>query len=159
MNGLLQDLRYAARQLRKSPGFTTIAVLTLALGIGANTAIFSAVYAVLLKPLPFQNADRLAMIFKKNPSRSWTRNAISPAEFLAWRSQRHAFEDIAAYHQSHCVLNLGGAVEEDPCETVTSNLFPMLGVAPMHGRTFTIEEDQPKTPKVVILSYGLWQRL
>src|SRR4029077_15740568 len=99
-----RDLLFGVRTLRKSPGFTAVAVLTLALGIGANTVIFSAVYAVLLKPLPFKDSDRLVFIEKKNPPRGWTRNPISPAEIIAWHDQSGAFEDIAAYTQRNCVL-------------------------------------------------------
>ena len=154
---LMQDLHFGLRLLRKNPGFTSIAVLTLALAIGANTAIFSAVYAVLIKPLPFKNADRLVFILKKNVPRGWSRNPIAPAEILAWRNQT-AFEDFAAYTESSCVLTGAGEAEEDPCETITSNLFPLLGVAPYRGRSFTSEEDKAGVPRVVILSYGLWQR-
>jgi putative ABC transport system permease protein len=153
-----QDLRFGLRMLRKNPGFTSIAVLTLALAIGANTAIFSAVYAVLIKPLPFKNADRLVFILKKNVPRGWSRNPISPAEILAWRSQTEAFEDFGAYTESSCVLTGAGEAEEDPCEVITSNLFPLLGVAPYRGRTFTPEEDKTQAPRAAILSYGLWHR-
>lgn len=155
---LIQDLHFGLRILRKNPGFTSIAVLTLALAIGANTAIFSAVYAVLIKPLPFRNADRLVFILKKNDPRGWSRNPISPAEILAWRNQTETFEDFAAYTESSCVLTGAGNAEEDPCETITSNLFPLLGVAPYRGRSFTSEEDKAGVPGAVILSYGLWQR-
>ena len=154
---LMQDLHFGLRLLRKNPGFTSIAVLTLALAIGANTAIFSAVYAVLIKPLPFKNADRLVFILKKNAPRGWSRNPISPAEILAWRNQTEAFEDFAAYTESSCVLTGAGETEGDPCETITSNLFPLLGVAPYRGRNFTSEEDKAEVPRAVILSYGLWQ--
>jgi len=154
---LIQDLHFGLRILRKNPGFTSIAVLTLALAIGANTAIFSAVYAVLIKPLPFKNADRLVFILKKTPPRGWSRNPISPAEILAWRNQTEAFEDFAAYTESSCVLTGAGETEGDPCETITSNLFPLLGVAPYRGRNFTSEEDKAEVPRAVILSYGLWQ--
>src|SRR5207248_10983097 len=119
-------LRFGVRTLRKSPGFTAVAVLTLALGIGANTVIFSAVYAVLLKPFPFKDSDRLVFIEKKNPPRGWTRNPISPAEILAWRDQSGAFEDIAAYTQRTCVLTGAGEAEEDLCEIIFSNLFALL---------------------------------
>jgi predicted permease len=153
-----QDLRFGLRMLRKNPGFTSIAVLTLALAIGANTAIFSAVYAVLIKPLPFQNADRLVFILKKNVPRGWSRNPISPADILAWRSQTEAFEDFGAYTESSCVLTGAGEAEEDPCEVITSNLFPLLGVAPYRGRTFTPEEDKTQAPRAAVLSYGLWHR-
>jgi putative ABC transport system permease protein len=155
---LMQDLHFGLRLLRKNPGFTSIAVLTLALAIGANTAIFSAVYAVLIKPLPFKNADRLVFILKKNVPRGWSRNPISPAEILAWRNQTEAFDDFAAYTESSCVLTGAGEAEEDPCETITSNLFPLLGVAPYRGRSFASEEDKAGVQPAVILSYGLWQR-
>ena len=155
---LMQDLHFGLRLLRKNPGFTSIAVLTLALAIGANTAIFSAVYAVLIKPLPFKNADRLVFILKKNAPRGWSRNPISPAEILGWRNQSEAFEDFAAYTESSCVLTGAGEAEEVPCEVITSNLFPLLGVAPYRGRSFTSEEDKAWAPRAVILSYGLWQR-
>jgi len=154
---LIQDLHFGLRILRKNPGFTSIAVLTLALAIGANTAIFSAVYAVLIKPLPFKNADHLVFILKKNAPRGWSRNPISPAEILAWRNQTEALEDFAAYTESSCALTGAGEAEEDPCETITSNLFPLLGVAPYRGRNFTSEEDKA-APRAVILSYGFWQR-
>ena len=154
---LIQDLRYGLRTLRKSPGFTSVAVLTVALGIGASTVIFSAVYAVLLRPLPFKNSDHLVFIVKKNPPRGWTRNPISPAEILAWRDQSGAFEDIAAHTQRSCVLTGAGEAEEDPCEVVSGNLFPLLAVAPVRGRSFSPEEDQPQG-RVALLSYGLWQR-
>jgi putative ABC transport system permease protein len=153
----LHDVRFGSRMLAKNPGFTAIAVLTLALAIGANTAIFSAVYAVLLKPLPFKDSDGLVFVEKKNPPRGWTRNPISPAEILGWRDQSGTFEDLAAFSQTHCVLTGAEESEEDPCETISSNLFPLLGVSPIRGRTFSADEDQEGS-RVAILSYGLWQR-
>jgi predicted permease len=155
---LWQDVRFALRMLAKSPGFTAVAVLTLALGIGANTVIFSAVYAVMLKPLPFKDSGRLVFIRKKNPPRGWTRNPISPAEILAWRNESGAFEDMAAFTQTSCVLTGAGEAEEDPCEVASSNLFPLLGATPVRGRTFSADEDKAEGPRVAILSYGLWQR-
>src|SRR5262249_46585268 len=148
---LIQDIRYGLRTLRKSPGFAAVAVLTLALGIGANTAIFSAVYALLLKPLPFKGSDRLVFILKKNPPRGWTRNPISPAEVLAWRNQSGAFEDIAAYTQRTCVLTGEREPEEDPCEVISSNMFPLLNVVPIRGRPFSADEDKDRAPRVAIL--------
>jgi predicted permease len=153
-----QDVRYGLRMLAKSPGFTAVAVLTLALGIGANTAIFSAVYAVLLKPLPFKDPGRLVFVEKKNPPRGWVRNPVSPAEILAWRSESGAFEDMAAYTQESCVLTGRNEPEEDPCERVSGNLFPVLGVSPFLGRTFSADEDRAEGPRAAILSYGLWRR-
>ncbi len=157
IESLGQDLRYAGRMLRKSPVFTCVAVLSLALSIGANTAIFSAVYATLIKPLPFKNANRLVFIRKKNPPRGWIKNPVSPAEILAWRDQSGVFEDLAAFTSSSCVLTGTGEAEEYPCEIVSSNLFPLLGVAPVRGRNFLPEEDK-KGAQVAVLSYGLWQR-
>ena len=158
MSGLAQDIRYALRQLRKRPGFTLVAIAILALGIGANTAIFSAVYEVLLRPLPFKDADRLVFIRKQNPTRGWMNNPISPPEILQWRDQSGAFEDVAAFSGRSCVLTGSEAAEEDPCQTVSSNLFSVLGAKPLRGRTFLSDEDKPEGGRVVILSYGLWRR-
>jgi putative ABC transport system permease protein len=155
---LSQDIRFGLRMLAKSPGFTATAVLTLALAIGANTAIFSAVYAVLLKPLPFKDSGRLVFIEKKNPPRGWERNPISPAEILAWRNQSGAFNDVAAYTQRHCVLTGTEQAEEDPCEVISSNLFLMLGLTPIRGQTFSADADRPEGPRLAILSHELWQR-
>ncbi len=155
---LWQDIRFGLRMLAKSPGSTAVAVLTLALGIGANTVIFSAVYAVLLKPLPFKDYDRLVFIEKKNPPRGWTRNPISPPEILAWRKESGVFEDLAALTGTSCVLTGAWETEEDPCEITSSNLFPLLGTMPIWGRTFSADEDWSEGPRVAILSYGLWQR-
>jgi hypothetical protein len=151
-----RDFRFGVRTLCKSPGFTAVAIITLGLGIGANAAIFSAVYAVLLKPIPFKDSDRLVFIEKQNQPRGWTRNPISPAEIVAWRSESGAFDDVAAYEEKSCVLTGVGEAEEDPCEVITSNLFPLLGAVPIRGRTFSTDEDQPGGPRVVILSYRLW---
>jgi predicted permease len=153
-----QDVHFGLRMLAKSPGFTAVAVLTLALGIGANTVIFSAVYAVLLKPLPFKDSDSLVSILKKNPPRGWTRNPISPPEILGWRYDSGAFADVAAFTNRSCVLTGTEEAEEDPCQVVSSNLFPVLGATPLRGRTFSAEEDKPQGAPVAILSYGLWQR-
>ena len=158
MSGLAQDIRYSLRQLRKSPGFTVVGVAILALGIGANTAIFSAVYNVLLKPLPFKDAERLVFIRKQNPPRGWTNNPVSPPEILGWRDQSGAFEDVAAFSGRSCVLTGSEAAEEDPCQIASSNLFTLLGVQPLRGRTFLSDEDKPEGARVVILSYGLWRR-
>ena len=157
-SGLSQDVRFGLRMLRKTPGFTAVAVLTLALGIGATTAIFSAVYAVMLKPLPFKDANRLVFVEKKNPPRGWVRNPISPTEILAWRRDSGAFEDLAAYTQSTCVLTGAGEAEQDPCEIASSNLFPLLGAAPLLGRAFLPAEDREDSPRVAILSHALWRR-
>jgi putative ABC transport system permease protein len=156
MIGLFQDLRYALRQLRKSPGFTAVAVLTLALGIGANTAIFSIVNAVLLRPLPYKDADRLLMVWEQNPHRGWFENIVSSANFLDWKKQNDVFEDMAAFESNFFNLSGGSKPEEIVGERVTANLFSVLGVQPLRGRLFLPEEER-RGDAAVILSYGLWQ--
>jgi putative ABC transport system permease protein len=159
MSAILQDVRYGARTLARSPGFTAVAVLTLALGIGANTSIFSVVYAVLLKPLPYKDADRLVMVWEQNPERGWYHNIVSAANFLTWRSQNDVFIQMAAANpQKSFNLTGTGRPEEVWGEQVTTNLLALLGVRPVIGRDFLPEEDKPGGPRVVILSYGLWQR-
>jgi len=145
--------------LAKNPGFTMVAVLTLALGIGANTAIFSVVNAVLLKPLPYQDAGRMVMVWEQNPERGWYRNIVSAANFLDWRKQNDLFTQIAAADPQKS-FNLAGTgrPEEVWGEQVTTNLFTLLGVKPFKGRDFLPEEDRPGGPRVVILSHGLWMR-
>ena len=157
-DSFFQDLRFALRMLRKSPGFTAVAVLTLALGIGANTAIFSAVYASLLRPLPFKDPGRLVSIMKRNPPRGWVRNANSAAELLAWRAGARAWEDVATWKQKSCVLT-GGNPEELPCEGISGNLFSLLGVPALYGsNTFPASEDKSAAARFTILSHALWKQ-
>jgi putative ABC transport system permease protein len=155
---LLRDVQFGTRILLRKPGFTAGAVLTLALGIGANSAIFSVVYAVLLRPLPFQDPDRLVSIEKQNPARGWTRNNISSVEFLEWQRSARAFSALAAFAASSCVLTGAGEPEELPCEIAEGHLFDVLGVRPVRGRAFVPEEDRIEGEGAAILSYGLWQR-
>ena len=159
MTALFNDVRYGFRMLAKNPGFTVAAVLTLALGIGANTAIFSVVHAVLLKPLPYKDADRLVIVWEQNPERGWYRNIVSAANLLDWRKQNDVFNGMAAVDPQKA-FNLAGTgnPEEVWGERVTTNLFTLLGVGPIMGRDFLPEEDKPGGPRVVILSYGLWER-
>jgi predicted permease len=157
MNSLMQDLRYALRQLRKSPGFTAVAVITLALGIGANTAIFNVVNAVLLKPLPYQDPDRLVMVWEQNPHRGWFENIVSSANFLDWKKQNHVFTDMAAFESVPFNLTGNNKPEEIVGERVTTNLFSVLGVQALRGRLFVPEEEQHGRAGVVV-SYGLWQQ-
>jgi len=156
MNGLFQDIRFSLRHLRKSPGFTGVAVLMLALGIGANTAIFSMVNAVLLRPLPYKEAHQLVMVWEQNPHRGWFENIVSAANFLDWKKQNHVFEDMAAFESNFFNLSGGSQPEEIAGERVTSNLFSVLGVRPLRGRLFLPEEEKRGT-YAVIVSYGLWQ--
>ncbi len=149
---MIQDLRYALRQLRKSPGFTVVAMLAIALGIGANTAIFSVVNAVLLRPLPYQDADRLVTILH-----NWD-GPVAPANYLDWRSQNHVFQDMGI--AENWTPNLSGNTQAESVDAlqVSTNLFPMLGVKPALGRLLLSEEEQSGKEHSVILSYGLWQR-
>src|SRR3984957_6432141 len=158
MNSLLQDIRYALRTLAKNPGFTIVAVLTLALGIGANTAIFSVVNSVLLQRLPYQNPDSLVEV-SNTYLPAWPQLGLSPGDFQDWRQQSRDFSDMAAYVDLAQGFNLTG--EGEPMRVkvafATSNLFPMLGINPLIGRAFTPEEDEPASAPVVILTHRLWQ--
>jgi predicted permease len=155
-----QDLRYGVRMLRKQPGFTLVAALTLALGIGANTAIFSVVNAVLMRPLPYHDPARITMIWSDNPATQLGLHEMPPtnADIADWREQNHVFERIAAYRSSFANLSAQGEAERAAGAAVTFDFFPLLGVEPVLGRTFTAEEDQPNKNRVVVISYGLWQR-
>lgn len=153
-----QDLAYACRTLIKTPAFTIIAVTALALGIGANTAIFSVVDTVLLRPLPYKAADRLVMVWEDASQVGFPHNTPAPANFIDWRAQSQVFEDLAA--TARLSFNLSGVGEPERIDgrRVSANLFTLLGVDAQLGRTFLPEEDQPGTNRVVIMSNGLWQR-
>jgi predicted permease len=153
-----QDLRYAFRMLRKSPGFTVVAISTLALGIGANTAIFSVINAVLLNPLPYRNANRLMMVWEQNSERGWFRNVVSAANFVDWRKQNHVFTQMAAIDDPSYDVSGTGEPTELQGEQVSADFFSVLGVRAALGRTFTPDEDQPKSSRVVVLSDELWQQ-
>lgn len=154
---ILQDIRYALRRLRKAPAFSVTAVLTLALGISLNTAVFSIVHAVLLRPLPFKNADQLVMVWEQNTHRGWYHNIVSAANFNDWRRANHIFSDMALI-DPFFTFNLTGSGEpvEIQAERVTPNLFSVLGVAPLLGRTFVREEGHPGSARVVVLGHSLW---
>jgi predicted permease len=158
LDTLAGDLRFALRQLKRTPVFTVAAVACLALGIGANTAIFSVVNAVLLRPLPYGEPDRLVWVFAANESRHRDRNTISPADYLDWRAENGVFERMAAFVDTRRNLTGGGEPIEVPVQVATADLFPLLGFEPILGRTYTVEEDAPGGPSVVVLSYELWQR-
>jgi putative ABC transport system permease protein len=154
---LWQDLRYGTRMLRKNPTFTLIAVITLALGIGANTAIFSVVNAVLLRPLPFKDSDRLMMISEtKLPQ--FPEFAVAPGNFLDWKAQTTTFERLVALRVS--TFNLTGTGEPERLSglKISQDFCAMLGVQPQLGREMLPEEDQPGHNQVVLISHGLWQR-
>lgn len=151
----MTDLKFALRQLRKHPGFTAVAVLTLALGIGANTAIFSVVHAVLLRPLPYPEPGQLVQLradWSGQPS-----TAIGSATFVEVKAQSQSLARIAAYTGGDMTLTGTGSAERVVAAAVTAEFFPLLGVQPALGRHFTPEEDTPNGPKAVILGHGLWQ--
>src|SRR5262245_31268176 len=158
MRTLFQDLRFGARMLFKNPGFTLIAVVTLALGIGANTAIFSMVNAVLLRALPYPEPGRLVRFWESNPGRGWLDFAVSAPNFADWRKQQSVCEQLAAYEFNNLNFTGDGEPERVAALRVTSNFFSVLGVAPAHGRTFLPEEEQSGRNHVAILSEGLWRR-
>lgn len=155
---LLHDLRYAARMQRQNPAFTIIAVIALALGIGANTAIFSVVNTVLLRPLPYKDPERLVMVWEDATKHGYPRDTPAVANFIDWRDQNQVFEGMAAIAEESFNLTGTGDPERLEGRRVSANLFPLLGVEPQIGRVFTAAEDQPGTQRVVLLSYGLWQR-
>jgi hypothetical protein len=158
---LMQDVRYSLRTLRQSPGFTAVGVLTLALGIGANTAIFSVVNAVLLRSLPYKDPDRLVILRYNYAQQSKGFDYPSVPEvtdFLEWREQAKAFEQIAAYQPYTADLTGRGEAERLAAGYVSTNLFATLGVAPALGRAFTLVEEMVCDAPVVILSDSLWRR-
>ena len=152
LSGTAQDVKYGLRLLRRNIGFTIIAALTLALGIGANTAIFSVAHAFLTQPLPFPELDRISavVIGQKAP--------VTPADYFDWKTQSHSFEELAAYRQRNVNLTGGGAPEREFAAQVTADFFAALRATPAMGRTFSTGEDQTGRGDVVILGYGLWQR-
>jgi putative ABC transport system permease protein len=158
MQSLWQDLRYGARTLLKNPGFTAIAVITLALGIGANTAIFSVVNAVLLRPLQYAEPDRIIQIWQTFPQLGSNQVTVSAPEFLDYKDQNHVFERIAAFRPQGFTLMGGSEPERILGFRVSADLFPLLGVAPTLGRAFLPEEDQLGSLRAVVLSHSAWQR-
>jgi putative ABC transport system permease protein len=153
---LWQDIRFGVRVLVKSPGFAVVTILALALGIGANSAIFSVVNGVLLRPLPFKNAERL--VFLSEWSQQVPNMSVSYPNFQDWRSQSHSFDELAAFRSNAFVLTNAGEPERLTAREVSQGFFPALGVTPAQGRNFSADEDKPGGNKTVVLSYGLWQR-
>jgi predicted permease len=157
LGDLSQDIRYALRVLAKNPAFTLVAVIALALGIGANSAIFSVVDAVLLRPLPFKHPEQLVMLWENAAHQGFPKNTPSPANFLDWQKQVQSFTGIAAMAERSFNLTGVGEPERLGGRRVSANLLDLLGVPAMLGRTFVPEDDKPGT-HVVLLSYSLWQR-
>jgi putative ABC transport system permease protein len=159
METLLRDIRYGVRSLLKRPGFTVVALIALALGIGANTAIFSVVNAVLLRHLPYQEPDRLVIVWEANRIKGDNKNnVVSPGNFLSWRDQNKVFSDMAGYVGFTANLTGTDKPEEISGQAVTTNFLSTLGANPLMGRSFLPEEDQEGKDNVFILSYSLWQR-
>jgi putative ABC transport system permease protein len=158
MESLLQDIRFALRMLCKSPGFGVVVVLTLALGIGANTAIFSIVEAVLLRPLPFKNPSRLVMLWEGLPEIGYPKVEASAPDLMLYEREQRSFDSVGAFqNQDFDVSGGSGEPERITAARVSASMFPMLGISPLIGRTYTRAEDESRT-KVAVLSYGLWQR-
>ncbi|HEX8189232.1 MAG TPA: ABC transporter permease [Pyrinomonadaceae bacterium] len=155
---LLQDVKFGARTLLKNRGFALVAVLTLALGIGANTAIFSVVEAVLLRALPYDNAERVVMLWENNRVRNRPRNVVNPGNLMDWRDQSGSFEEVAAFVDQRYNLTGAGEPEEVAAQAATPNLFRLLGVRPALGRALAAGDEAEGGASVVVLSHGLWQR-
>ena len=161
MGNLIQDVRYALRQLRKNPGFTTIAVVTLALGIAVNATMFSMVSAFLLRRPPGRDPDTIAVVTSIDPGQGFQADAstLSVPNYIAWRAANHVFAETAASDPYRTVsLTLQRQSEAQSCSAVSSNYFNLLGVAAQLGRTFTTGEDQAGRDHVVILSHEIWER-
>src|SRR5262250_1132525 len=156
MQTLLHDLRYAFRLLLKTPTFTAIAVLTLALGIGANTAIFSVVNAVLLRPLNYKDPEHLVWVWSTLPK--FNEANYSAAEFEAIQTQQTVFSDIVAYHNTGFTVTGGDQPLQVGGLIASANYFSLLGVAAMRGRAFLPEDGRPGAPRVAVASYDFWQR-
>jgi putative ABC transport system permease protein len=155
MSTLIQDLRYAARMMIKQPIFFSVAIIALALGIGANTAIFTVVNGVLLRPLPYDHPDQLVWLWDTIPQLPTAPTSLP--EFLGWREQNNSFEYVAAFQSGSSFLDEGNGAQDTPIGLVTPDTFPLFRVKPLLGRTFTEEETQPGRHRVVVLSQSLWQ--
>ena len=151
MGALVQDLRYALRQLRKSPGFTSVAILTLALGIGANTGIFTIVNAVLLRPLPYPNPDRLVAVY--NHTDPDGNSSFGYLDFLEWQRQNQSFASLATYRHANFILS-GARTEHVPGDLISAEFFDTLGVRPLIGRTFNSGDDHLGSAPVALIGEG-----
>ena len=158
MGSLLRELRLSVRSLLKHPGFTAVVVATLAIGIAANTTIFSTINALLLKPLPFSDPDRIVALWDKLPSRGVERNEVAVANYLDWRAQSKSFEHLGIYRWWSTNLTGGETPERVQGFQVTANFLDIVGVRPILGRGFSAEENEPGKDSVALLTYNLWQR-
>jgi predicted permease len=158
METLFRTIRFGIRSLLKQPAYTLVAVLTLAVGIGANTAIFSVINAALLRPLPFKDANKIVYVWESNPKTGLDRGIASPPDFADWREQSHVFQQLSAWRTWFYTIGGGSEPEQVWGVRTSANFFQLLGVAPVRGRAFLPEEEQPGHDRVVMLSYGLWTR-
>lgn len=158
MNTLLQDLRYGVRIFLKQPAFALVAIITLALGIGANTAIFSLVNGILLRPLPFRDPDRLVRLIQASPKLGLSTWGVSQADFAAYRDQNRSFESMALFNSGGINLTGEGEPERLPVTNATADFFKVFGVSPVLGRTFVEGEDSPGRNNVCVISHAFWQR-
>jgi hypothetical protein len=158
LDQLQRDLRFGVRSMTRRPGFTCLAVLTIAVGIGDTTAIFSVAVSVLFKPLPFPDADRLVAVWEVRPALNRPRVEAAPLTYVDWAREAGSFEALAAYFHDALDLTGNGIAEQLPFAGVTPNVMSMLGVRPLLGRWFEAPEGARGQPPVTILSYGLWQR-
>ena len=157
MHKLLQDLRYATRTLVKKPGFVLVAVVTLALGIGGSTAIFTVVNSALLRGLPYRSSNELYHLWERTPQKEFNRREFSYPDYQDYQ-QNSVFTGLAGYTGGGAILSGSGEPESVPAARASANFFSVLGVDPIVGRTFQDGEDKPGGPKVTVLTYGLWQR-
>jgi putative ABC transport system permease protein len=157
MDGFLQDLKHSCRMFLQTPAFTLVVIAALALGIGANTAIFSVVNTVLLKPLAFPDPERI-VLFQNLFKQGGRSGGASPNEYNFWRQQTQAFQDVSAY--AFNVANLTGEAAPEQIQTTraSANFFRLCGADLVRGRTYTAEEDLPRAPKTAVLAYGFWRR-
>ena len=153
----VRDLRYGIRLLRRSPGFTAAALATLALGIGASSAIFSVVRTVMLEPLPYRDPDRLVAIWETNRGGT-TRNVIAPANFVAWRERTQTLDDLGMVGPASLSMIINGEPDRFAGQRVSADVFRALGVQPARGRTYTAEEDFGRGDGLIVLSHEFWQR-
>src|SRR5215831_6628485 len=157
METLIRDLRFALRTMERKPAFTSMAVIIIALGIGANTAIFSLVRAVILRPLPFKEPDRLVMVWEDASFINFPKNTPAPANYVDWKTRNEVFEDMAALRIRDFNLTGDGQPEKVYAYGVTGNFFSVLGVGAEVGRTINLDDDQPQSGKVAVISYALWR--
>src|SRR5687768_7602535 len=152
------DLKFAVRQMRRNPGFCAVAVLTLALGIGANTAIFSVIDAVLLRPLPYAEPERVVTLWESDPARGMDRSMVTPPDLEQWKKQNHSFEQIGFWTAFDGNLLLREGVQTVRRAHASSEVFSILRAQPLLGRTFSSDEDKVEGNRAAILSHSLWQK-